>query len=81
MPFEEGVESKVTYAEYFEPWDWIVAVSTYRKDFSKERNRFVYMIVLSMFFIVISGYFIAKKHISSITMPLMAVVEAMKSLS
>ncbi|WP_319585377.1 EAL domain-containing protein [uncultured Desulfobulbus sp.] len=33
-PGEEQARAKVLYMLYFEPWDWIVSVSSYRQDFN-----------------------------------------------
>ncbi len=32
-PDEAGARPKAMYMTYFEPWDWIIAVSSYRKEF------------------------------------------------
>lgn len=33
-PGEENFRPKALYMTYFEPWDWIISVSSYREDFS-----------------------------------------------
>ncbi|HCY86609.1 MAG TPA: diguanylate cyclase [Desulfobacteraceae bacterium] len=32
-PEDDGVRPKAMYMAYFEPWDWIIAVSSYREEF------------------------------------------------
>lgn len=32
-PEDKGVRPKAMYMSYFEPWDWIIAVSSYREEF------------------------------------------------
>jgi diguanylate cyclase (GGDEF)-like protein/PAS domain S-box-containing protein len=34
-PQEEALRPKVMYMAYFEPWDWIVSVTSYKSEFSK----------------------------------------------
>lgn len=37
-PGEKTTRPKALYMEYFEPWDWIVSVSSYRSEFAKLLN-------------------------------------------
>jgi len=34
-PLEQGSRTKAIYMTYFEPWDWIISVSTYTEEFSE----------------------------------------------
>lgn len=34
-PEDKGMKPKAMYMVYFEPWDWIIAVSSYREEFKK----------------------------------------------
>jgi signal transduction histidine kinase len=33
-PGENKARTKAMYMAYFEPWDWIIAVTSYRREFS-----------------------------------------------
>ena len=37
-PEEKNLKPKAMYMSYFEPWDWIIAVSTYREEFNELIN-------------------------------------------
>ncbi|WP_319542293.1 cache domain-containing protein [uncultured Pseudodesulfovibrio sp.] len=37
-PFEKDVRPKAVFMRYFEPWDWIISVSSYRNEFAELVN-------------------------------------------
>ncbi|WLR51046.1 methyl-accepting chemotaxis protein [Bacillus tianshenii] len=64
---DSKVAPKVTYAEYNENWDWIVAAGTYMMDFNKQANKILYALLITLGVALIVGVIIIilfSQHIS-----------------
>lgn len=58
-PGESAPRMKIARYEYFEPWDWIVAVGSYEDEFYQEAEAIKWRILASMLLLVIMVSFVA----------------------
>jgi len=58
-PGESSPRMKIARYEYFEPWDWVVAVGSYEDEFYSEANAIKWRILASMLLLVIMVSFVA----------------------
>lgn len=79
LPYKETLEEKVVYSQYEPNWGWVVTAGTYVTDFNKEADLIMNLTFLLVIFVVLGGFYLSSKYISSIANPLMTVEKAMKA--
>lgn len=83
-PGESATRMKITRYEYFQPWDWIVAVGSYEDEFYQEANEikgriWESMVVLTIFVgvVAVALVFFASKVLTD---PIRRMIEAVRNI-
>lgn len=80
FPYSNKVGEKISYANYFEEWDWIVVSTAYKLDFDSAANTIFYITVFMMLGLFVLSVLIVMKQVNKITKPIMDVSEGMKQV-
>lgn len=73
---------KIVHYEYFQPWDWIVAVGSYEDEFYREAHKIKYRIIISMLLLIGIAAVVASALVfyasSIITSPITHMIEVIR---
>ena len=81
LPHSDRVSRKISYCDYFEPWDWIVVASAYKIDFNRAANNILLVIVLTMTALVILVSRIVIFYVRQVTTPIIAIANGMQKVA
>ncbi len=75
LPHSTKIARKISYSEYYEPWDWIVVATAYEIDFNRGASVILLAIVITMMLLIISVSFLIIKFVRGVTTPIFKIVE------
>ncbi len=81
LPYSDEVDTKLSYSQYFEEWDWVVISTAYKSDFNADANRILItlsIITISMAVIVI---YLFNRYVHIITNPIQKVIKGMEAVA
>ncbi len=81
LPYQDEIQEKITYGEYFEPWDWIVVATAYKIDFNASANQILFLMMAVIFLIFLVIIYIFNLFIKNFTRPVMQIVDGMGKLT
>jgi len=81
LPHSDKVSRKISYCQYYSPWDWIVVSTAYEFDFNRSVNSILLVIGLTMVLMIIIVSIIIIHYIRKITKPIVAVAMGMRGVT
>ena len=77
LPHSDKISRKISYSNYYEPWDWIVVATAYTIDFNRTANIILLVIILTMSVLIIAVSFIIVRYVRKITTPIIEIARGM----
>jgi len=69
--------TKLSYAEYYKPWDWVIVSTSYTAGFYKQLNILLLVMVVVLATTIVMGFLVSKSYTRQFMMPLNTVIQAM----
>lgn len=76
----DKIEKKISYALYFEKWDWIVVATSYMVDYNSAANQILFYTLILILILVVVIIYTMDKYINSITNPITSILSGMEEL-
>lgn len=81
LPGSEKTGPKITYAQYYPEWDWIVVAGTYKIDFNKGSNRIIIILIFIVGISFVVGTAIILLFARHITKPIKSIMYALEKVA
>lgn len=81
MPGTKIPAEKISYARYFEKWDWIVVATAYTVDFNRAANKILFVIICAMIVVLTLAALIIFHFLSVATAPIARVSKGMDAVA
>lgn len=81
LPNSDKTGMKISYQEYFEPWDWIVSASAYKMDFNKSANTILIVILVILLISAVVGITVIILFSGHIARPIHAISTSLFEMS
>lgn len=81
LPHSEKISRKISYCNYYAPWDWIVVATAYEIDFNKAANIILLVIVITIIVLIALVSLIIIAYIRKVTTPIVAIANGMGKVS
>ncbi len=81
LPNSEKTAMKISYQEYYEPWDWVVSASAYKMDFNKSANAILIVILIILVGSAIIGITVILLFAGHIARPIQAISNSLFEMS
>lgn len=81
LPNSEKKATKISYQEYYEPWDWVVSASAYEMDFNKSANTILIVILIILLLSMVIGAVVILLFAGHIAKPIHAISESLFEMS
>ncbi len=81
LPNSEKTATKISYQEYYEPWDWVVSASAYEMDFNKSANTILIVILIILLLSMVVGAVVILLFAGHIAKPIHAISESLFEMS
>jgi diguanylate cyclase (GGDEF)-like protein len=81
FPNSDRIGRKISYGQYYEPWDWIILATAYEVDFNQEAETVLYMILAMMVLLIVLVSVILGIFIKTMTKPITKISEGMMEIA
>jgi methyl-accepting chemotaxis protein len=81
LPNSEKVGTKISYQEYYEPWDWVVLAGAYETDFNKSSNTILIAILVILLLSTLIGFIVIFSLAKHIAKPISAISNLLLDMS
>ena len=81
LPYSERAARKISYCDYYEPWDWIVVATAYEVDFNRAARIILLVVGLTMASLIFIVSWIIIGYVGRITGPVVAVARGMDKVA